>query len=486
MSESALPEDLSQWPDNPHELLGVRPGCTAKDLKRNYTRLIRQFKPEHHPEHFRRIRDAYEHLQRYLEIFSHYEVVNESSSELEPERAEDQSRESDETKRDTNVADRSASFPIPQEDPDSLWKRAIQGDDEGAYRGLLQLHHRQPAKTAIRLRLYWLLLLNPGLDTSREAADWLVSGMAETRLTGPLAELYHQFVRWFPREAFSERFEGVLKIEAAPNRLAEVLSWRWQEAFQLDRWGTVGDDMALYRSRIQPYDEDGWVQLLMQVIDAAAWSDNGQAAGLYKAASEEMQEHGHLSIRNPHWFDRCEMLKNIAPGWHKAHSSPQILKIRPFLQLIRKSWNKPFAEVESDMRSVLEAIHDDHDAWLDLFDEMDTICPAMIAHFGNLLQNYEHRAEAYVPTPTDAPQFFGFIEEMIDSFGTGRQVQVRRKLMKLCMREWIPLEWLEPLLVVWLERQNHPGFELRAALAAKVMNDHPLRYICWAERLFWA
>jgi hypothetical protein len=54
------------------------------------------------------------------------------------------------------------------------------------------------------------------------------------------------------------------------------------------------------------------------------------------------------------------------------------------------------------------------------------------------------------------------------------------------MREWIPLEWLEPLLVVWLERQNHPGFELRAALAAKVMNDHPLRYICWAERLFWA
>ena len=41
MSESALPEDLSLWPDSPFQLLGVTPGASERDLRRAYTRLIR-------------------------------------------------------------------------------------------------------------------------------------------------------------------------------------------------------------------------------------------------------------------------------------------------------------------------------------------------------------------------------------------------------------------------------------------------------------
>ena len=60
MSEHTLPDDFSRWPVNPFALLGVRPGVNERDLRRAYTRLIRIYKPEHFPEQFRRIREAYE------------------------------------------------------------------------------------------------------------------------------------------------------------------------------------------------------------------------------------------------------------------------------------------------------------------------------------------------------------------------------------------------------------------------------------------
>ena len=58
----------------------------GEGAQRNYTRLIRQFKPEHHPEQFRRIRDAYEHVQRDPELFAHYDVTQEPSDDAKSER----------------------------------------------------------------------------------------------------------------------------------------------------------------------------------------------------------------------------------------------------------------------------------------------------------------------------------------------------------------------------------------------------------------
>ena len=60
MSAPELPDDPSDWPSDPFELLGVARGTSEPDIKRAYTRLIRRFKPEHHPDAFRRIREAYE------------------------------------------------------------------------------------------------------------------------------------------------------------------------------------------------------------------------------------------------------------------------------------------------------------------------------------------------------------------------------------------------------------------------------------------
>ena len=47
------------------EVLNIQPGDTEKDIKRKYKMLIRKYTPEHDPEKFMEIRDAYDSLANF-------------------------------------------------------------------------------------------------------------------------------------------------------------------------------------------------------------------------------------------------------------------------------------------------------------------------------------------------------------------------------------------------------------------------------------
>ena len=66
MSDSHLPDDVRRWPKDPFALLGISRNVDARELRRAYTRLIRDYKPEHCPDQFRLIREAYESAQRWV------------------------------------------------------------------------------------------------------------------------------------------------------------------------------------------------------------------------------------------------------------------------------------------------------------------------------------------------------------------------------------------------------------------------------------
>ena len=66
-SEPELPDDCDRWPSDARTLFGLAPEATRRDLKRSYSKLIRRFKPEHAPEHFRRLREAFDELDQQFE-----------------------------------------------------------------------------------------------------------------------------------------------------------------------------------------------------------------------------------------------------------------------------------------------------------------------------------------------------------------------------------------------------------------------------------
>src|SRR5258708_11029683 len=78
MNEHTLPEDYSRWPHDPFELLGVPRGVGDRDLRRAYAALIRVYKPEQSPEHFRRIREAYEAARHRTQFFTAFRAPADS------------------------------------------------------------------------------------------------------------------------------------------------------------------------------------------------------------------------------------------------------------------------------------------------------------------------------------------------------------------------------------------------------------------------
>ena len=63
---TGLPEDPSDWPSDPFELLNLERSVDARTAKRAYFKLIRKFKPDRFPVEFQKIREAYESVQGWL------------------------------------------------------------------------------------------------------------------------------------------------------------------------------------------------------------------------------------------------------------------------------------------------------------------------------------------------------------------------------------------------------------------------------------
>lgn len=58
--------DFSYLPHDPRRFFGLEPGFDRRDLKRSYTRLLKRYKPERHPEEFQLLRAAFERLDAQL------------------------------------------------------------------------------------------------------------------------------------------------------------------------------------------------------------------------------------------------------------------------------------------------------------------------------------------------------------------------------------------------------------------------------------
>src|SRR6266446_4448716 len=177
MNEHTLPDDCSRWPDNPFELLGVPPGVNERELRRAYARLIRIYKPEHFPEHFRRIREAYEAARHYAQFFTAFETPADAPalSAESPPAAQDVPAPSEAGSPSRPAAELPMPRPLArslEEELDEAWDWTVDGDAARAYARLLDLQHRHPERSEICLRLHCLLSVAPELDTRRTACDF--------------------------------------------------------------------------------------------------------------------------------------------------------------------------------------------------------------------------------------------------------------------------------------------------------------------------
>jgi hypothetical protein len=469
MSEHLLPDDLGRWPENPYDLLGVSSDVDPRELRRAYTRLIRHYKPEQFPEHFQRIRSAYEMILRYAQFFGATQRTEERPPAEQPEG---------------EVADRAEGLPMPRpilrtlaQDMADAWELVCRGEEASAYRRLLELHERHPQSDEVFTRLYWLLALTPEVDPGRSPCEWLVRGLKATQMNGPLRELYRREIVRDPEEAISGRCTGLLESLARPALLIDLVDWRWQAASRYKNLGgIVTDHLQALRERFERDDEESWVRLTLMAMHYLAWTPNH---GLLEDCHRLIHEHEHVHTRLAEEFDRAEYLMELSTAWRMLLRDEEAPK--PIIDLIPLSWTRSFGEYRPQVTEFLAAMARDPRSALRQLDRVRQVAPPVLAQFGNILMMYHQSLNTVEELNRSTERVAEQIERFLYRMFTPHYGQFRHAALDFCTGESVPVEALAEIAgrdrVFWISNELHLG----DALAG----DWPLRYTCLAIRLFW-
>lgn len=489
MTDHTLPDDWRQWPRDPFKLLGVAPGVTPRDLKRAYTRLIRLYKPEHHPEAFGRLREAYETLQRLVER-GNYLVLDVSGDGAvsmrgngAPSGSSDEAPAASSAERQAESAPCPAAHRAPSRDEqlDERWRWAIEGNAERAYRGLCELHAQAPHLADACLRLYWLLSIEPRLDRERSPADWLATGLMASGLSGPLRELYRRELAANPAEAQTARSIALVDAPAADGHLIDLVVCRWNALARLGQAvEAIEADLKRLAPRLRAGDNDeAWARLLLAAADQLAFAEGGRAAKLLARCDADLNALVHLQFQLSGELDRLEFARELGS---RARSLSRRTPVHDeFLEIVRLSWTADIGEMWPRFMAYLGTVAA-APAWsLKNFDAVAKSALPLLTQFRVALQMLDRWLEPSAEARTDDELAAAIVDFALE-IPSGKYADWRLPLLGFCLREVImPEDAVESLA-------SHREFQLVGDehVSQSLENDLALICVCHSCRLFWS
>jgi hypothetical protein len=462
MSDHQLPHDLARWPDDPFELLGVPPEVDRGVLRRAYTRLIRQFKPETAPEAFRRIRDAYEAIQQHLSWRERWAADGAAP---------------DDTDTEATSGHEAVRAPRFAQLVEAYWNEARHGDRQNAYRRLVELRQQRPGDEDLCSRLYWLLVLWPELDPVRKACDWLHDGIAHTGLAGRLAELYRSHLEHDPSEALSQRCANLLARPAQAWQLSSLAAARWQAAAAQHQYRVIPADLDVLREIYSAQENhDGWARLLLSAIDYLAWSSDETTTPALLSCRDELDGLMELHLGLSHELDRSDLLMELSDQVEQmAAEMPGSERLHSLELLIRNSWNRPFHSFRDTLLRLLRPWVADPVAGLRALDRLRKNAPAVLIRLGELIDVlYAQTVNTWEQRRLEGVA--SVVSDFFRRFSRKPYEELRFEIVRFCMTQWLrPADLTEKL------RDLPGGAELTAALDT----DAPVHYLLKAHEAFW-
>ncbi|MDY3556784.1 J domain-containing protein [Gemmata sp. JC717] len=321
MDAPPLPDDPRDWPADPFALLGVPRSVSEADLKRAYTRLIRKYKPDHAPDEFRRIREAYEAA---IEMSRWYRDA--------PPHAPDVAPPFPAVTFSTPVPEAASAAPDPVARPGAgrppadpiaaAWADAGRGAFADAYAALLAVEREGSNRADVPLRLYWLLALRPALDADRTRHDWLALALTRAGLGGPAVELYRRELAT-TSDALYGPYAALLDHPGAHGpALLALAGLRLDAAAAHECWTKIELDLEALARRVRDLDEVLWLDYLANVIGRIACRQPSVAL----QCTPLLANLKHLELRHPEAFDRIDRDWTLAELWTRSLLVPEPIR----------------------------------------------------------------------------------------------------------------------------------------------------------------
>ena len=452
MSDRPLPADMASWPSSPHQLLGVGPGYGARELKKAYTRLIRFYKPELHPQEFARIRGAYDALLPWAAA---------EAKELPPPAAEEPPP--------PPVFDARLPMPARVAEADDWWQDAVAGRPEPAYDALAEETARRPTAERNYLRLYWLLSARRDLDPDRHPADWLARGLSACPGSARLAETYATHLTMHPLEAGTPRCEGVVAGLADPQQLALVVRHVWLALLRRRQWAEVRAQFPAVKARMG-LGTEAWLGLIRTASDHAGWAGAGAGGDLMRDCLRELDELGHVALGRPELFDRIDFLQTLA---RVAAATRRDAGLVNLAGLLRRAWAADLDAVRGELHELVADMAAHPNRWANRFDDGGAAA-AVLAFQGFQLVGQLWAEYAAPPPPRELA---GSVPAELAPLP---YPHYRNAVCRFCLATYTPPE----VIVATLAPRYAAKFPQQAPLEELILNDWPLRLVCLAHRFF--
>lgn len=456
-----LPNNLSDWPEDVYTLLGVDRDADAKGLRRAYTRLIREYKPDHHPAEFQRIREAYDAARHFAELRLAFEPVDGDWSDVPaPTVGNDTDSDSDESVSDDSSASGNGSpvllrrsntggshfdEPADATDADAAWRRGREGDLIGAKSQLEELHARDPNNEEVIVRLYWVRKLLPASadESPSDVVDWLC-GIAKRRgLRGRPWQLLVEELQAAPVLSRGEAASVLLGSPDSNDQLVPLLMTRWQSSGRVQRWSAIDDDLQAVRGLFLPDSPVAWVETVLAALRILVWSRDVVATGyevdgvlqlgtpLFERWFEELNAFEELHLTHPHVFDERDELVELREQIDRQQVRGRVrhllledtvgrgVSIRNRILNMARDWNMFPSKA------------------LDELDQMAQFCPMVLARLWQCVAR--HNSAGWFIPEGQGDVIVQQVDRMIQATNWNSIPEARIAVYEFCVRESLPL-----------------------------------------------
>lgn len=431
-----LPENLNDWPDGVWQLLGVDRDADLKSLRRAYTRLIRKFKPEHSPDEFQKIREAYDAVRAFAELKKQFEVSDDFVITLtDPVRDHDD----DETTAPINVSSDATSDNVSPWIPateslgelDEAWTLAREGDIAGARRRLEELHSQRPDDEDVIARLYWIRKLTPS-ETSEELISWLVGIVKRRELRGRAWQILLTEFSWNSRETLREDLFELAASDSQIERLVPLILIRWKRTSHMQGWKTIRNELGILRQHFLPDKSVPWIELLVAALQIVVWAET-VSGNMVEVLTDEIAQFEDLHLQYPQLFDQVDELLEIRRElvWAVRYVP------RSVLHVIRAELLGLDPEASDRLRDLARKWGARPEVALTQLDQFAQNSPAI---FMQLLYCMSRLNDSgfYLPEGQRAV-VVRMLEQFIDTVDWRDPVKARLAVLDFCVREELPL-----------------------------------------------
>lgn len=483
MSEPSLPDDLSQWPRDPYQLLGVQPGVDERALKKAYTRLIRQYKPEQSPDKFRRIRDAYEVLREQVRwqngdpeegggdlqhlLMSLIDLNNDNLEGVL--RGVQEASENAPGAHPETAAQRAEPAELAQ--LREACQKAREGEVRSAYQGLRSLQDSPARDELYYARLYWMLRLWPQLEPQRHPCRWLTEGMKAQGVTGRLLELYCEHLELEPAEALTARCQHLLTLPCSPWNRLHLIQTRWRAASRLNSLHILAEDLA----RLRPHYEESyqaWARLLLAAIDVLIWSDDPAVRAMLDECRHELGAFQELNLELADELDQHDLLEAFVESCQRLQHSGRVPP--ELVALVRDTWLYEFRELRLRLQAALTPLVASPSDGLLLLDTIRSISPVALVRLGELIERLYWELE-WEEQPMNDEQRRNLMRLLL-AHGINHYGSLRNSLLRWCVSEAVSPHQVSEFL-----RIQSAGTSMH-----NLLEDAPLHYLWMAYMAMWS